>query len=85
MTDDHPDSRRPDQPAGIDDFHEQDWLIVCEALARWAADPSDVERLADARKARAFDLLAALADDLDIPEGDLLEQVDDEWPPRERE
>jgi hypothetical protein len=79
------DPHRSDRPNSTDDFHEQDWLIVCEALARWAADPSDVERLADPRKARAFDLLGVIADDLDVPEGDLLEQVDEDWPARERE
>lgn len=84
MTDDPPDDRHPDRPAaevaGVDDFHEQDWLIICEALARWAGNPADVERLADPRTARAFDLINTIADDVDLPEGDLMAQVDEDWP-----
>ena len=83
MTTDDPNSPRSDHPDSIDEFHEQDWLIVCEALARWAGEPTDVEHLADPRKARAFDLLGVIADEFDVSEGDLMSQVDEEWPTRE--
>lgn len=75
-----PSSEEP--PAAIDEFHDQDWLIVIEALASWAGNPQTLD-LSDPRKARAWNLMSTIASERDFPDDRPLQQVDDSWGTRE--
>lgn len=66
-------------------MHEQDWLLVIEALMHYASpvDPQSGELrgfdLDDPRKGLAFELAGFFADYVDIPEGSIEDHVDPEW------
>lgn len=76
MTD---ESTRSEPPAAISEFHDQDWLIIVEALAAWAGNPSDPEMLTDPRKGRAWNLMSTIASERNFPDESPLKQVDDRW------
>ncbi|WP_273837531.1 hypothetical protein [Halococcus sp. PRR34] len=75
MTD---ESARSEPPATISQMHDQDWLIIVEALAAWGGDPQTVDSSAP-RKGRAWDLMSTIASERGFPEGNPLKQVDDAW------
>jgi hypothetical protein len=75
MTD---ETTRSEPPAAIDEFHDQDWLIIVEALAAWAGNPQPFD-LSDPRKGRAWDLMSTIASEQDFPDDNPLKQVDDGW------
>jgi hypothetical protein len=85
MTDEPPPATSEEPPAAIDEFHAQDWLIVIEALAAWAGNPSDPDLLTNPRKGRAWDLMSTIASERGLPEGNPLKQVDETWGARKRE
>lgn len=58
------------------DFHPQDWIIVIEALARWAGAPD--EQISH-RRERAYDLIEAIADAEGLPADELLRQAVASW------
>lgn len=79
-----------ERPDSVEDMHEQDWLIVIEALMEFAspfdprADDFEPENLQDPRHALAFELAAMIAEYCEIPEGDLEGHIDPEWDGTER-
>ena len=79
-----------ERPNGVSDFHEQDWLIVIEALMHYSSpvDPqSGAMRefdLSDPRRALAPELAGVIADHIDVPEGDIQQHIDEEWDGSER-
>jgi hypothetical protein len=75
MTD---EATRSEPPAAIDEFHDQDWLIVIEALAAWAGNPQAFD-LSNPREGRAWDLMSTIASERDFPDDNPLKQVDDGW------
>jgi hypothetical protein len=75
MTD---ESTRLEPPAAIEEFHDQDWLIVIEALGAWGGNPNALDST-EPRKTRAWDLMSTIASERDFPEGNSLEQIDDAW------
>jgi hypothetical protein len=80
MTD---EATRSEPPAAIEEFHDQDWLIIVEALAAWAGNPQAFD-LSDPRKGRAWDLMSTIASERDFPDDRPLQQVDETWgEPRE--
>lgn len=79
---DEPPATSEEPPAAIAEFHDQDWLIVIEALAAWAGNPTD-DMLTNPRKGRAWDLLSTIASERDFPDDGPLKQVDETWGARE--
>jgi hypothetical protein len=75
MTD---EATRSEPPATIDEFHDQDWLIIVEALAAWGGNPNALDSN-EPRKTRAWDLMSTIASERDFPEGNPLQQIDDTW------
>lgn len=75
MTD---ETTRSEPPAAIREFHDQDWLIVIEALAAWAGNPTN-DMLTNPRKGRAWDLTSTIASERDFPDDRLLKQADEMW------
>lgn len=76
MTD---EATRSEPPAAIAEFHDQDWLIIVEALAAWAGNPSDPDLLTNPRKGRAWNLASTIASERDFPDDRPLKQVDSGW------
>jgi hypothetical protein len=72
------ETTRSEPPAVTDEFHDQDWLIIVEALAMWGGNPTTLDSSAP-RKGRAWDLMSTIASERDFPEGNPLEQIDDAW------
>lgn len=70
---------RSEPPAAIAEFHDQDWLIIMEALASWGGNPNDPDLLTNPRKGRAWDLVSVIASERDFPDDRPLQQVDDSW------
>lgn len=74
-----------ERPDSLEDMHEQDWLIVIEALAEYGipfeegSDEFHPEALSDPRRMLAFELSALFADHCDIPEGDIGAHIDEGW------
>lgn len=56
--------------------HEQDWLILAEALAEWLNGDPDVS---DPRKARGWELLRDISIHCGVREGDLGAAIDPTW------
>jgi hypothetical protein len=79
MTD---ESTRSEPPAAIGEFHDQDWLIIVEALATWGGNPNTLDS-SEPRKARAWNLMSTIASERDFPKGNPLKQVDDTWAAQE--
>ena len=75
MTD---ESTRSEPPAAIGEFHDQDWLIIVEALAAWGGNPNTLDSSAP-RKGRAWDLMSTIASEREFPDGNPLKQVEDAW------
>lgn len=67
------DTSWPDSPA---EWHPQDWLLICEALRRYADRRLDV----NARGARARELAAAIAVDQDLRPTEIHHHADQRWP-----
>lgn len=57
------------------DFHPQDWIIIVEALAQWAGLPDE----ATGRRERAYELLDAISNMLNLPVEEIVPQIDDEY------
>lgn len=74
-----------ERPDKLTDMHEQDWLIVIEALMHYSSpvDPqSGAMRefdLSDPRRALAMELAGVVADHIDVPEGDIQKHIDEDW------
>ncbi|WP_306060700.1 hypothetical protein [Natronococcus wangiae] len=68
-------------------MHEQDWLIVIEALETYAS-PFDYSiednPLLGPRRALAMELAELFADHCDIPEGEIEDHIDEDWDGSER-
>jgi hypothetical protein len=89
---DHPDPQKRLRPDSIDDFDEQDWLIIIEALAKWSTnellDSMGTNAVGTPRGARAQELSAVIAgEQLDVEGQLVLERgefddraIDDRWP-----
>jgi len=67
---------RPDTIAG---FHEQDWLIVVEALMYWAEAQDEDGVVGSPRKEQALELAACIADQHGVPIGEVYDQIDENW------
>ena len=74
-----------DRPDSIEDMHEQDWLIVIEALMEYGSpftpgsEEFRGENLEDPRRVLAFELAGVFADYCEVPAGDLEDHIDPEW------
>lgn len=78
-----------DRPDSIEEMHEQDWLLVIEALMHYASpvdpqsgafrDVDPFEITGDPRRGLAFELAAFFSEVAEIPEGDVEDHIDREW------
>ncbi|WP_231190335.1 hypothetical protein [Haladaptatus sp. DYF46] len=57
------------------DFETQDWLIIIEALGHWASSTENKQSNLD-RRQRAWKLMAAVANTIDLSDGTLLDAID---------
>ena len=62
----------------IDDLHDQDWLIIFEALAEWGGDPTKLDD-ASPRRQRSWELIDIIADEHNMPEDEFTRQIVDDW------
>jgi hypothetical protein len=76
------EATRSEPPAMIGEFHDQDWLIIIEALAAWGGNSNTLDARAP-RKTHAWNLVSTIASEREFPEGNPLQQVDDSWGIRE--
>lgn len=88
---DHPDPQKRLRPDSINEFHEQDWMIIVEALAKWSTqellDSAGSSEVGTPRGARANELAAVISseklgvDQLILEGGEFDERaVDERWP-----
>ena len=81
-----------DKRPPIDEFHEQDWLLIMEALQEWAEQgiegevtEEDVRNMSkEPRKVLAIQLRDAIGIDMEIPLEDYKAQIDPQWDGSER-
>ncbi|CCQ34921.1 hypothetical protein HTIA_p2819 (plasmid) [Halorhabdus tiamatea SARL4B] len=57
-------------------MHPQDWLLVVEALIRFAGNPRDLET---PREERAYEIAEAIAAEQGLDPSEALQQINDEW------
>jgi len=64
---DHPDPQKALRPDSVEDFDEQDWMIIIEALSKWHMDElfksEGTGEIGTPRGGRAVELAAVIGDE----------------------